>query len=170
MWPSLIYRIVRASAPLPRLTGLIKQSYRYLRWEWLILGLAIIPVTSVLIIASTGTGFATSSSSLCLSCHGTGEAAYVAEEKIVNDADQCILTTKEMRDRHKDLLNDWKKSVVRQGDRIYVTSDGQEYTMSLTSTCLNCHSNKTEFCNRCHDYVAVKPNCWNCHNKPEDGQ
>ena len=97
----------------------------------------------------------------------SGKATYVPELEIVTDAEQCILPAKEMRTKHKDLLNDWKKSVVRQGDRIYVASGGQEYNMSLTGTCLNCHSNKADFCVQCHDYVAVKPTCWNCHNEPE---
>ena len=35
--------------------------------------------------------------------------------------------------------------------------------MSLSNTCLDCHSNKTEFCDRCHDYASVRPYCWDCH-------
>ena len=26
-----------------------------------------------------------------------------------------------------------------------------------------CHANKAEFCDRCHNYAAVKPYCWDCH-------
>lgn len=174
MRPSLLYRIIRASMPLRRLSGLMEQLRSRLRWGWLIFGLAIILAISVSIINLTScvtssypTSFATSSSTLCQSCHGIGEVAYVAEEKIVTEAEQCVLPLKEERDRHKDLLNDWKKSVVRQGDSIYVASDGQEYNMSLSGTCLDCHSNKAEFCDQCHSYAAVKPDCWNCHNLPE---
>ena len=29
--------------------------------------------------------------------------------------------------------------------------------MSLTRTCMDCHSNKAEFCDRCHNYLAVRP-------------
>jgi len=111
--------------------------------------------------------FATSSSTICQSCHGTGEVAYVAEEQIDDGEEQCVLPVNEQRDRHKYLLNDWKKSVVREGDSIFVASDGQEYEMSLTGTCLSCHSNKAEFCDQCHSYAAVTPGCWNCHNLPE---
>ena len=27
--------------------------------------------------------------------------------------------------------------------------------MSLSNTCLDCHSNKAEFCDRCHNYASV---------------
>jgi len=120
--------------------------------------------------SSYSTSFATSSSTICQSCHGTGEVAYVAGEKIVDEEEQCVLPLKEQRDRHKDLLNDWKKSVVRDGNSVYVASDGQEYEMSLTGTCLSCHSNKVEFCDQCHSYVAVNPDCWNCHKLLEGDQ
>ncbi len=39
--------------------------------------------------------------------------------------------------------------------------------MSLTLTCLECHSNKDKFCDRCHDYLRVSPGCWDCHNVPK---
>ena len=29
--------------------------------------------------------------------------------------------------------------------------------MSLSNTCLDCHSNKAEFCDNCHTYASVKP-------------
>jgi hypothetical protein len=39
--------------------------------------------------------------------------------------------------------------------------------MSLTNTCLDCHPNKDTFCDRCHNYMAVSPYCWDCHIVPE---
>ena len=62
-----------------------------------------------------------------------------------------------------DLLIRWRDWVVRDGDLKYVASDGKEYVMSLTLTCLECHSNKDKFCDQCHNYVAVAPNCFGCH-------
>jgi hypothetical protein len=38
----------------------------------------------------------------------------------------------------------------------------------LTHTCLNCHSNKSAFCDACHHYMAVTPNCWDCHVTPPE--
>jgi len=74
-----------------------------------------------------------------------------------------------MRKNHVDLLTRWRDWVVRDGDLEYVASDGKEYTMSLTQTCLECHSNKDKFCDRCHDYLRVSPRCWDCHNVPKGG-
>ena len=75
-----------------------------------------------------------------------------------------------MMDRHKNLLNDWKKAVVREGDRIYVASDGKEYNMHLIDTCMDCHPNKEEFCDECHSFTGVVAGCWSCHKlAPEEG-
>ena len=75
-----------------------------------------------------------------------------------------------MKHEHMQLLIDWKDSVVRYGIRTYVASDGKEHVISLTNTCMECHSNKAEFCDQCHDYVGVQPYCWDCHNLPEEEQ
>jgi hypothetical protein len=40
--------------------------------------------------------------------------------------------------------------------------------MSLQNSCMKCHSNKKEFCDKCHNYVAVKPYCWSCHIAPKE--
>ena len=97
----------------------------------------------------------------------TGEAAYTPEPEIISGAEQCIEPTPGMRAKHMDLLNEWKKSVVRENRRIYIASDNQAYDMSLTGTCLECHSNKAEFCDQCHNYAGVEPYCWECHIVPE---
>ena len=101
----------------------------------------------------------------------SGKAAYAPEPKVPDSigatGTQCVEATEYMKVKHMDLLADWKDSVVRQGIRTYVASDGREYRISLTETCLDCHSNKSEFCDQCHDYVGVKPNCWDCHVIPE---
>ena len=39
---------------------------------------------------------------------------------------------------------------------LYTATDGRVFEMSLTGTCLKCHSNKDQFCDRCHDYVGVE--------------
>jgi hypothetical protein len=80
----------------------------------------------------------------------------------------CILPVNQMRTSHMDLLMDWREAVVRTGARNYHASDGRNYRMSLTRTCLGeCHSSKSEFCDRCHDYAAMKPYCWDCHVDPQ---
>jgi len=88
-----------------------------------------------------------------------------------NGATQCVEATEYMRANHMDLLNQWRDSVVREDQRMYVSElNGKEYEMSLQKTCLGCHSNKSRFCDSCHTYTAVQPYCWDCHLVPEEAQ
>jgi hypothetical protein len=85
-----------------------------------------------------------------------------------NGSTECIESTEYMRANHMDLLNQWRDDVVRQGGRDYVSSTtGKVYDMSLSRTCMDCHSNKAEFCDACHTYMAVAPYCWDCHVEPK---
>jgi hypothetical protein len=65
---------------------------------------------------------------------------------------------------HPRLLSDWRNSVVRQGNRDYVSTDGTHHQMSLTKTCIQCHGSAEAFCDQCHKYVNVSVTCWNCHS------
>lgn len=78
-------------------------------------------------------------------------------------SDSCVEETGWMRANHMNLLNDWRDSVVREGNRVYTAGDGDQYLMSLSNTCMGCHSNYKNFCNRCHTYNGVVPFCWDCH-------
>jgi len=90
-----------------------------------------------------------------------------AIQQLAGKDKQCVLPTEEMRAYHMQLLIDWRDQVVRTGDRVYTSPGGKKYYISLSNTCLGCHSNKAEFCDQCHNYVAVVPNCWGCHlDKP----
>ena len=83
------------------------------------------------------------------------------------DATVCVEDTEYMTAQHMDLLNQWRNAVVRDGEREHVSSaTGERYVMSLTGTCLDCHSNRETFCTRCHDYANVEPACWDCHVDP----
>jgi hypothetical protein len=84
-----------------------------------------------------------------------------------NETD-CVAPTEYMRTSHMDLLLAWRDQVVREGDRIFIDHKGREFQKSLTNTCLGCHSNKAEFCDQCHNYLGVKPSCWNCHNERKE--
>jgi hypothetical protein len=81
---------------------------------------------------------------------------------------QCVEPKAFMRAEHMKLLNEWRDSVVREGNRIYVGFEGKRYNISLQNTCMKCHSNKKEFCDTCHNYMAVKPYCWDCHIAPKE--
>ena len=83
-------------------------------------------------------------------------------------AGACVRSTEYMKTQHMKLLDEWRDIVVREGKRIYVNSSGKEFKMSLSDTCLDCHSEKAEFCDRCHDYASVTPYCWECHIDPKE--
>jgi hypothetical protein len=88
-----------------------------------------------------------------------------------NGSTQCVESTDYMRANHMELLNQWRDEVVREDQRIYVsTLNGKEYEKSLQKTCLDCHSNKSTFCDSCHTYTAVQPYCWDCHLVPGEAQ
>ncbi len=82
----------------------------------------------------------------------------------------CVESKEFMKAEHMQLLNNWRDSAVRAGNRVYVGFDGTRYNISLQNTCMHCHSNKKEFCDTCHNYMAVKPYCWDCHFVPKENK
>ena len=88
-------------------------------------------------------------------------------EKPLN-ATECVRETAYMTSNHMDLLDDWRDRVVREGERMDTDHHGQEIEMSLTRTCIGCHTNKDQFCDKCHDYLSVDPYCWDCHVNPKE--
>jgi len=81
---------------------------------------------------------------------------------------RCVEDTPFMRANHMKLLVFWRESVVREGNRHYTATDGRIFETKLSGTCLKCHSNKQQFCDRCHNYVGAKPNCFSCHIIPAE--
>ncbi|HEX7507400.1 MAG TPA: sulfate reduction electron transfer complex DsrMKJOP subunit DsrJ [Polyangia bacterium] len=77
--------------------------------------------------------------------------------------DPCIQPREEMRKNHPALLADWRERVVRLGDRVHRSENGLDVRISLTGTCLGCHGQASEFCDKCHAQVAVSLSCWQCH-------
>lgn len=72
------------------------------------------------------------------------------------------------RTEHMELLDDWRDEVVREGKRLRLGMHAGDAraTKSLSNTCLDCHTNQAEFCDRCHDNAGVAPYCWDCHVDP----
>ncbi len=81
---------------------------------------------------------------------------------------QCVAPRAYMRDSHMQLLIDWRQQVARDNQRQFHAFSGKTYDKSLTRTCLaQCHTNKAEFCDRCHTYAGVSgPYCFDCHAEP----
>ncbi len=109
----------------------------------------------------------------------SGDGGYVPDPLIDTDEPQCIESAELMRENHMTLLNEWRNTVVRGGNRTYTASDGREYYMGLarptepellrlqtglpSGACLSCHTDKSVFCDTCHSYSGVEPECWSCH-------
>ena len=83
-------------------------------------------------------------------------------------AKTCVESKHFMTTHHMKLLDTWRDDVVRKAERVYKSIDGKIYDKSLQNTCMDCHSNKSKFCDRCHDYMGVKPFCWDCHIAPKE--
>lgn len=91
----------------------------------------------------------------------------------------CIEDKEWMAANHMILLNEWRHSVVRDGNRLYYSSlgehKGKPFEMSLQNTCVGseCHVQNGEalgyekFCSECHTQQNVSPYCWTCHIAPE---
>ena len=89
--------------------------------------------------------------------------------EIAGSADKkCVEDKAFMRANHMKLLNAWRDEAVREGKRIYTAKDGRTFEKSLTGSCIRCHSNKEQFCDRCHNYVGAKPSCFDCHIVPAE--
>ncbi len=98
-------------------------------------------------------------------------------EKCVHDPDfaktgKCVRDSDFMRINHPALLNHKRDKTVRQGIRTKTDS---------LQNCVNCHVTKDEkgefikanapeqgFCAACHEYVAVKITCFDCHRTTPD--
>ena len=88
--------------------------------------------------------------------------------KLPQNQRTCVAPRDYMRASHQKLLLDWRENAVRAGRLSYAAYDGKTYRVNLSQTCLQqCHTNKEEFCDRCHTYAAVSgPYCFDCHVDP----
>jgi len=87
----------------------------------------------------------------------------------------CVLPKIQMRERHMNLLKQWREEVVRESNRSPITlAGGATMERSLTNGCMKCHARQdcgpyralATYCVDCHDYVGIKINCWTCHIDP----
>jgi hypothetical protein len=104
--------------------------------------------------------------------YNAGQPAYAKPElQKVKDATACVADTEFMLTDHMVLLNEWRDSVVRGKNMLYVSDTlNRSVAMSLQNTCMDCHTSKQEFCDKCHDTLAVSPYCWDCHVPPKEAK
>src|SRR5512133_2521917 len=94
-------------------------------------------------------------------------AASRPQPEIAKPKTRCVAPREVMRVSHMQLLEGWREEVVREARRVEHQPD-REVSRSLTGTCLECHPNRKEFCDRCHADLAVRPVCWECHPDPKE--
>jgi hypothetical protein len=101
-----------------------------------------------------------------------GKTSKPPDLKLPENEKQCVAPTEYMRSSHMQLLRDWRENVVRRNIRVHTTPDGRSFNIGLTRTCLmQCHTNKADFCDRCHNYMGVEgPYCMDCHVDPTQSQ
>jgi len=99
--------------------------------------------------------------------YNRGNAGAVPQPELPKHFKECVLPQADMRAKHMQLLNRWRDKVLRTGDRSFdVKIGGKMYQKSLMNTCMQCHTSKKKFCDRCHTYASAKPYCWDCHVAP----
>ena len=67
--------------------------------------------------------------------------------------ENCIRDAEYMRFRHMDLLKEVRSDVIRHGLKGGITLAG----------CGDCHQNRDQFCDKCHEAASVSLDCWGCH-------
>lgn len=106
--------------------------------------------------------------------YNMGRASSAPTPKLVGKAKtagECVAPKDYMKLEHMQILDVWRDAVVRDADRIYTSASGKQYNMSLSTgedSCIGCHTEKAEFCDKCHDYASVNPYCWDCHIDPKE--
>ena len=71
---------------------------------------------------------------------------------------------------HMRLVADIQDAPRHAGERFTQPMEHKVYYKSLQVTCMDCHSNKSKFCDQCHDYMGVDPYCWDCHLEPKENE
>jgi len=99
------------------------------------------------------------------------ESSLVTEGSEAAKLDACVAPTKEIRRYHMDYLKHDRDEVVIDGDRRV------KYSLA---ECVNCHTGTGEsgdyqpinsegqFCETCHDRLAVSLDCFQCHRTTPD--
>ncbi len=93
-----------------------------------------------------------------------GDGARTAKPVIeIANPGKCVAPVEEMRRNHMEMLKHQRDRTLRQGIR------GEPASLNA---CIECHASKKtgsvlgggeNFCQSCHAYVAVKLDCWDCH-------
>jgi len=89
--------------------------------------------------------------------YGLFKEAPAPELVLPENEKQCVESTEYMRANHMNLLLNERDNAVREGVRTVSHS---------LSNCKTCHEKREEFCDRCHEYMGIQPECFDCHKLP----
>ncbi|MBF0584193.1 MAG: cytochrome C [Magnetococcales bacterium] len=87
-----------------------------------------------------------------------GGAEHHLQLELPKDKTACVKPTEWMRRNHMDFLKHNRDLAVREGIR---TKDDS------LKNCTTCHTSREKFCDRCHAYTGIEPNCFECHHYPK---
>lgn len=132
------------------------------RMSFVMLAVALVCVTSLAVVAAASQN------------ETVANAGRVPVPVIpLGKGDSCVEDTDFMRRNHMSLLTHQRDETMREGIR------GKAHSLK---ECINCHvvngpdavpvtaSSPDHFCRACHDYAAVKIDCFQCHaSRPEAG-
>jgi hypothetical protein len=100
----------------------------------------------------------------CLPLAVAADAQRTPQPPIVVEKDgHCIAPVDQIRRNHPDMLRHQRDSTVHAGVR------GARVSLNA---CIDCHANRSNgsvlgssenFCQGCHDFVAVRLDCFECH-------
>ena len=82
-----------------------------------------------------------------------GEVPQVFLEHVDPQWENCVRDSSYMRFRHMDVLKEARSDVIRKGLKGGITLKG----------CGDCHVNRDQFCDKCHERASVILDCWGCH-------
>ena len=96
---------------------------------------------------------------LPLACYIARGVVSLGDEPIERPKGACIegKDAQYMRFQHWEYLMELREEVVRNGNR----------TRGGLFTCRECHPSRERFCDKCHNAVSLKPDCFDCHDYAE---
>jgi len=101
-----------------------------------------------------------------LAVQATGEGFYVIEGSEAAQLDSCVEPTDFMRRNHMEVIEHQRDETVH---------DGIRSTKHSLASCIECHARydadntpvpvnaEGQFCIACHEFAAVRMNCFGCH-------
>jgi len=95
-------------------------------------------------------------------------SAVLGPEVLIENPGHCIAPAQEMRRNHPDMLKHQRDITVHAGTR------GARVSLNA---CIACHANRSNgsvlgssrnFCQGCHEFAAVRLDCFECHQSVPD--